>query len=343
MALVDFCRLVDLYKLRRADACFLPIPSSPLPMSTTPPHPLAEPNQPPPETPKRSRSAARSVPKNTPSNRGSAARMKQEGDTDRVEGYKRSDYDDYIREDLNNRVFVDFEVFLKSVLHVPHDWKTLWGPMIEAVKADEKFIGHHEKYCDLCGKRGTVEKSFYGPLMETANAVIDILSQNEFGGSSGSLQRYHVNDPTRLRGGVMNRAHLSPDLVVLHKDCPAPEKSKAKNSKPKDTEPEDTDHKGIDHEDVDPEDVDPEDVDPEDVDPEDVGPEGVDPEGADPECTKPKGTKPKGTKPSIRLHWANALHILEVKPYDSAICDGNQIPRLIVDGEHVSSSLSSGP
>ena len=312
MALVDFCRLVDLYKLRRADAYFLPIPFSPLPMSTTPPHPLAEPNQPPPETPKRSRSAARSVPKNTPSNRGSAARMKQEGDTDRVDGYKRSDYDDYIREDLNSRVFVDFEVFLKSVLHVPHDWKTLWGPAIEAIKADGKFIGHHEKYCDLCGKRGTVEKSFYGPLMETANAVIDVLSRNEFGGiSPGSPQHYHVNDPKRLQGGVMNWANLSPDLVVLHKDCTAPEDSKTKDKKSNNTNNTRTKDPG-----------------PEDTNPGDI---------------RPKDARPKDIKPSGGLHWANALHILEVKPYDSAICDGTTIPRLIVDGKHVSSSLRGGP
>ena len=337
MALVDFCRLVDLYNLPRADACFLPIPSSPPPMSTTPPHSLAQPNHPPPETPKRSSSAACSVPKNTPSNHGSAARMKQEGDTDRVEGYKRCDYDNYIREDLNSRVFVDFEVFLKSVLHAPHDWRTLWGPTIEAVKADEKFIGHHKKYCDLCGKGTTVEKSFYTPLMETANAVIDVLSQSEFDGISRSPQHYHVNDPKRLRGGVMNRAHLSPDLVVLHGDRPAPEKretknSKANNTKPADTEPEYTDCEDTDCEDTNREDTNHEDVDHEDVDPEDVYPAG----------TKPKGMNPKGMKPSGRLHWANALHILEVKPSDSAICDGTTIRRLIVDGKHIPSFLSGG-
>ena len=293
MALVDFCRLVDLYKLRRADACFLPIPSSPLPMSTTPPHSLAEPNQPPPETPKRSSSAARSVPKNTPSNRGSAARMKQEGDTDRVEGYKRGDYDDYIREDLNSRVFVDFEVFLKSVLHVPHDWKTLWGPAIEAVKADEKFISHHKQYADLCGDDSTLERSFYTPLMKTADAVLDVVSQSKFEGISGIPQRYHVNDPKRLRGGVINWTNLSPDLVVLHKDCSHSEDNKAKGTEPKDTEDSDT--------------------------------------------------KFKSPKPSGRFHWANALHILEVKPYDSAICDGTTIPRLIVDGKHASSYLRGGP
>ena len=33
------------------------------------------------------------------------------------------------------------------------------------------------------------------------------------------------------------------------------------------------------------------------------------------------------------LHWANPLHILEVKPFDGAMCDGATIPRLKVDGK----------
>jgi hypothetical protein len=96
-----------------------------------------------------------------------------------------SDYDGYIREDLSSRVFVDFEVFMKSVLHVPEDWKTLWGPAIEAVKADQNFKDYHKDYCRQCAKEGTLEKPFYKPLMNTANAVLDVLSQPPFDDISG--------------------------------------------------------------------------------------------------------------------------------------------------------------
>jgi len=50
-----------------------------------------------------------------------------------------SGYDDCIHEDLTSRVFVDFEVFIKRFLHAPDDWKTLWGPAIDAVKVDSAF------------------------------------------------------------------------------------------------------------------------------------------------------------------------------------------------------------
>ena len=34
------------------------------------------------------------------------------------------------------------------------------------------------------------------------------------------------------------------------------------------------------------------------------------------------------------LHWANPLQVLEVKPYDNALCDGKNMPRLVVGGKY---------
>jgi hypothetical protein len=201
--------------------------------------------------------------------------MRQEGDTDRVEGYKRNDYDSYISEDLKNRVFVDFETFLQAALHVPRDWRTLWGPAIEAVKANEEFRKGKTEYCERCDKGGFTEKPFYKPLMETANAVLDVVSASEFDGISGTPQYYHVNDRGKLQGGVINNSDLSPDLVVLHKRCQATEERQTTGE----------------------------------------------------------------LRPPKEIHWANALHVLEVKSHNTAICDGKRIPRLIIDSKHVSSSL----
>ena len=271
MALFDFYQLTVLYKMRRGDAGFLPTHPHFL-MSTTPPlspSPSVDPDEarlslPPSvqpfQTPQRKPSASRPIPDITPLSNGSSIRQRQEGDTDRVERYKREDYDDYIREDLRSRVFVDFEVFMKHVLHVPDDWETQWEPAIKAVKADPVFNHHHKEYRQHCDNSGTQEVTFYEPLTKTANAILDVLSRSNFDGiSSGVPQCYRVNDPKKLRGGVINRVNLSPDLVVLHEDC---ESSEAES-----------------------------------------------------------------------LHWANPLHILEVKPFDGALCDGTTIPRLVVNGK----------
>ena len=91
-----------------------------------------------------------------------------------------SNYDDYVLQDLNSRVFIDFDVFIKTTLRVPDDWRTRWGPAIDAVKADAKFNEYHEKYCGLCEEGGTLEEDFNTYFMETANAVIEVLSQSDF-------------------------------------------------------------------------------------------------------------------------------------------------------------------
>ena len=280
MALVDFHQLVALYKPRRGDAGFPSIHSHPLMSATPPPHSFPQsggpdevrsifpPIPPEPRTPQRPRHTSYALPGSTPLARGSAARKNQEGNTDRTEKFTRADYDEHIREDLGSRVFVDFEVFLKNVLHVPDDWRDQWKSAIDAVKEDQNFIKHHNDYCNRCNDFNSVERAFYEPLIETANAVLAVVtdSNNKFDNISSNVpQRYHVNDPDKLRGGIFNKAHLSPDVIALHESC--------------------------------------------------------------------------GRAEGEELHWANPLHVLEVKPFDNALCDGTTIPRLVVDGEHLKISF----
>ena len=150
---------------------------------------------------------------------------------------------------------------MKHVLHTPDDWKTRWGPAIDAIKADATFSKYHEKYCGLCEEKGTAEENFYPCLMEMANAALDVIFRIGFEGiPSERRQYYHVNNPNHIKGGVMNERGLSPDLVLLHKD------------------------------------------------------------------------RRRGGA-SGSLHWANPLQVLEVKPCDNALCDGRNIPRLVVDGK----------
>ena len=151
---------------------------------------------------------------------GSSVRRWQEGDVDRVDGYGRGNCGEYVREDIKNRVFVDFEVFMKSVLHVPQDWKIRWSQAIEAVRTDPKFKEYHEDYFKRCGNLTTQERSLYEPLMEAVNAVLAVLSRSGFDDiSCGIPLHYRVKDPKNPPGGVVNGASSSPDPVVLRKDC----------------------------------------------------------------------------------------------------------------------------
>ena len=230
MALVDFYALVALHNMRRADADRLSVPSHPTMSSSTPPgspSPPVEPDgvrssptiQPETKTPECKRCASHTVPDLTPLSLGSSTCQSQESDTDRAERFHQADYDGYIREDLRSRVFVDFEVFMKYVLHVPDDWKTAWGPAIEAVKADPDFERCYEKYCEQCNKSYSQEESFYAPLINAANAALGVLSRSTFDGiPSQTPQYYHANNAKKLRGEVFNKFNLSPDLV-LRNEC----------------------------------------------------------------------------------------------------------------------------
>ena len=266
MALVNFHQLALLHDLDPCDAGILsdpprslPMPATPLRSSTNRPREYLPPG---PEVPSTSRTK-RTLPSalsSTPPARGPAIRQGQEGGTNGFDACNRADYEEYIREDLNSRVFVDFEVFLKTVLHVPEDWETKWKPAIDVVKADSKFKENHETYCKLCEKHGTPGEDFYPSLMGMANAALNVLSRTSFEEIPTERHRYYpVNNPDVLKGGVTKKHDLSPDLILLHKDRP---------------------------------------------DDEEQAP-----------------------------HWANPLHILEVKPFDNALCEGKYMPRLTVDGE----------
>jgi len=231
MALVDFYQLAAIHKLSRADPGFPSIRSHGLYMSGAPPPrsplPSVEPDEacpsPPsmqtqPKTPERKPGVARSVPDSAPLSCGSSILQGQEDDTDRVEGYGRDDYEEHVHEDLKSRVFIDFEVFMQSVLHVPKDWGTEWKSVMEAVGADPEFQKHHKEYFECCDGPAMREELLYKPLAKMANVVLDVWSR--FGGTdSGIPQTYHVNSTRKLQGGIFNKANLSPDLVVLRKDC----------------------------------------------------------------------------------------------------------------------------
>jgi hypothetical protein len=112
---------------------------------------------------------------------------------------------------------------MKRVLHVPDDWRTRWGPAIDAVKADAKFNKHHEKYCGLCEKRGHAREellpSLDGDGKRCSRRRVSVQIRGHPFGKASVLPRQR---PNHLKGGVMNKKGLSPDLVLLHKGPPCP-------------------------------------------------------------------------------------------------------------------------
>ena len=87
------------------------------------------------KTPERKPDAARSVPDPTPLALKSSILRKLQPEMDKNRKYYVIRYEQYIIQDFErHRVFVDIEVFMKRVLHVPENRKELWGPTTNKIK-----------------------------------------------------------------------------------------------------------------------------------------------------------------------------------------------------------------
>ena len=127
----------------------------------------------------------------SPLSGGPSVQHEEVGDANQFNVYNHEDYEGCIRLDLDSRVFVDFEVFLKNVFHVPYDWRTKWGPAIDAVKTDGEFSEHHAKYRELCEGRDMPEVDSFPLLMKMVNATLDVLYRSVFEGISAEKHKYY--------------------------------------------------------------------------------------------------------------------------------------------------------
>jgi len=230
MALVDFYQLAVLYNLSRGDAGVLSNHSNPFPMSATtssrshssavdsdqlgsPPPP---PTQTLPKTPERKRDTTHLIPDPTPIALGTSILQKMKLDTGKAQKYDSDKYEEYIIRDFErHRVFVDIDVFMTHVLHVPENWKELWGRTIRRVKRDAVFSTAHWDYSRRCGTHGIQERTFYKPLVDMGNAILDFSETSpDDSVKPRTPQRYLRNDPKKVLCGVIGG--LSPDVVAVH-------------------------------------------------------------------------------------------------------------------------------
>jgi len=233
MALVDFYQLAVLHKLSRCNA------GSPTHLSHTGSMPTDTqmssrspsieqdqpgtsfplPTQPEPKTPKRNRNATQSDLRMTPAALGTPAMRQLMHPMVQPPKLKSSRYEEYIVQDFEcHRVFIDIDVFMKNVLHVPDDWRELWKKSIEDIKHDQAFISPHMFYGAECAIPGGQEPGFYKHLVDMSNAILDFSAKDSSDESVRlrTPQRYLRNDPKTVSYGIIT--DLSPDIVAIHKE-----------------------------------------------------------------------------------------------------------------------------
>ena len=96
-------------------------------------------------------------------------------------------------------VSVDIEDFMRSVLHVPVDWRARWGSVIHAVKRNPDFRGHYFDYRVRCKKRCPEPEKNYEPLLLMNDATIraafpTVLARNTISPPPPSAQFIHIVD-----------------------------------------------------------------------------------------------------------------------------------------------------
>ena len=132
----------------------------------------------------RKRDATQSAPNLTPMPRGSSILHKPGHAPEQPSKYD----DDYILGDFDyRRVFIDIDVFMEHVLHVPENWRGLWRRTIMRIKRDETFSISYWDYRRECGIRSPKESRFYRPLVDMSNAILKFSTEDS------------LDEPVKLR------------------------------------------------------------------------------------------------------------------------------------------------
>ena len=226
--LVGFHQLAVLYNLSRGDTGFLFNRPYPPPMSATTPSSLHLPSiesdhlgsslspiRSESKTPERKPNATRSVPHlshPTLIALGSSILQRLQ---DQAQEYDSTVYDQYIVRDFEHyRVFVDINAFMKHVLHVPENWKELWGPIIGRIKRDNVFLAALWDYSRRCGTQEVQEQIFYKPLVDMGNVILNFSEPSSDDTiKPQTLQHHLIDGPQRVLCGAMN--NLPPDIVAV--------------------------------------------------------------------------------------------------------------------------------
>ena len=170
------------------------------------------------KTPQKNRISRPLVKCTTPLSLGTPIMSNIQHDTNEPQKYDSATYEQYLIEDLEqHRVFVDIDVFMKHVLHVPDNWEEIWGPTIERIKRNTPFSSAHWDFTSKCNDSESLEGDLYGPLVDVSNAILDVCESSADNSVKPAFGlRYLRNDPKKILQGKMN--NLSPDIVAVHKD-----------------------------------------------------------------------------------------------------------------------------
>ena len=128
-----------------------------------------------------------------------------------VTQYDCAKYEKLIAQDFErHQDFVDIDVFMERVLHIPGNWEELWGRTVGQIKRDPGFSMTLWEYTRLCGTRGVPEQKFYKHLVDMANTILNIYEP-----SDGAKPQIPLRYPRNDRCGTVKDP--SPEPAAVHR------------------------------------------------------------------------------------------------------------------------------
>ncbi|KAK0463012.1 uncharacterized protein EV420DRAFT_1149808 [Desarmillaria tabescens] len=123
--------------------------------------------------------------------------------------YLTTHFDQYIEEDLRNRVFMPADYFFPNIFHLPSDWRTNdeIKSRIQDIKTDPVFQQNVTAYVAVCNRSNPGEKTFYHPHGVMCNSAFDVL-----GASDDSNLGIYRQDAKPVDGGVQK---IIPDTLGI--------------------------------------------------------------------------------------------------------------------------------
>ena len=122
----------------------------------------------------------------------------------------------------NHGVFVDIEYFMETVLHVPADWRTQWGPIIRAAKGGPDFMKHYLEHRVRHKKiHPRPKESHYESLLLMNDATIraafpTVISQDATSTPVPLGRFVHIVDDGSS-DSILNHGSLMPRLIAKGK------------------------------------------------------------------------------------------------------------------------------
>ncbi|KAG7444813.1 uncharacterized protein BT62DRAFT_1007838 [Guyanagaster necrorhizus] len=123
--------------------------------------------------------------------------------------YERKDYDNFIREDLELRVFIPSDDFLHVILHLPQDWRqdSTISALINKVKVDEQWKALWNDYKAECRMKD--KTNLYHPHNSLCNRVLALIKDDS---CSGPNIGFYRQDPQPIK---WSNTDLKPDAITL--------------------------------------------------------------------------------------------------------------------------------